>query len=130
MKPPCDEHKRFRRYSGMGPDARRLITRYSRDPDGRLVLEKKYHGTRDERDLLKVKPLAFEVDLSRLPVDKRSQYIAFERAYGEFYNLFTGSGNVPVLSGNIDGLQREFEQLRAALSGALSRDLSGEPADE
>lgn len=104
---------------------RRLLYRYDRFDDGSLRLSRpNTYGKRDESDVVKHDCLAFEFDLSVLPEEKRKEYLEFERAYVNFYRLWTGSGTLPPgLSRALDLVQRDMEKLRSFLSELLKQDL-------
>lgn len=112
-------------------DTRQMILRHARNPDGSLVHNLRYSGQRDDRALLDAVPLAFDVDLSALPPEKREQFLAFERAYGNFYVLWRGAGNLDkTISRLMDSVQREVERLRSTLRAVLDSDMgtrSGTP---
>lgn len=104
---------------------RRLLYRYDRFDDGSLRLSRpNTYGKRDESDVVKHDCLALEFDLSVLPEEKRKEYLEFEKAYVNFYRLWTGSGFLPAgLSRALDLIQRDMEKLRAFMSDLLKSDL-------
>ena len=104
------------------PEARSLLCRYRRNEDGSLTLEKPYvKNVRDDHLMLTRDCLAFEYDLSKLTPARRDKFLSFERAYTEFYRVWTGScAETEQVSRLLDSLQAGFERVRSALRARLS----------
>lgn len=107
------------------PESRQLLVRFSRGADGRLIHSLPYAYRRDDALLLAAKPIAFDVDLSKLDPERRALYVACEESYGDFYQMWRGSGNLEcAVSRQMDRLQAELERLRSVLNLSLQNVLA------
>lgn len=99
----------------------KLLYRYDRYRDGSLRLARPYvRGSRDDQNLNKFDCLAFDQDLSKLPPDKRQDFLDFEAAYVHFYRVWAGSHRATSgVSRALDLIQRDMEALRKELGFQL-----------